>query len=310
MKNKVDRREFLLAGLGGAFAALAGCGKQASSQRRTPVARAADVEGPDLAIAKDGSAADMVAAALKPYGGIGTFVKRGQTVVIKPNIGWARMPEEAANTNPGIVAALVRQCQQAGAKAVTVLDHTCDKPSSLVYDKSGIKAAAEDAGAEVFAPDRREDYAQIEVPKGKLLDTERVVKRVLDADVLINVPIVKVHSAVGVTLAMKNLMGVIWNRQAWHASLDLEQCIADFSTAVRPTLIILDATHALTTNGPKGPGKVVEFGEVIAGIDPVAVDAYGARLLGKQPGEIGCIVKAHELGVGEMDLDNLTIKAA
>ena len=310
MKEKqIDRREFLLAGLGGAFAFIAGCGKQ-PHQRATPLAGAAEVEGPDLAVAKGGSPADMVAAALEPYGGIGSFVKRGQTVVVKPNIGWARTPEQAANTNPEVVAALVRQCRQAGAKTVTVLDHTCDKPSSTVYDLSGIKAAAEGAGAEVFAPDRRDDYAEVEVPKGELLDIERVVKRVLDAEVLINVPIVKVHSATGVTVSMKNLMGVIWNRQAWHASIDLEQCIAEFSSAVQPTLIVLDATHALTTNGPKGPGKVVKFGEVIAGVDPVAVDAYGARLLGKQPGEIGHIVKAHKLGLGEMDLDKLTIEAA
>lgn len=309
MKTEIGRREFLLAGLGGAFAFIAGCGKQ-TVESATPLAQAAKVEGPDLAVAKGGSSADMVAAALKPYGGIGTFVKRGQTVVIKPNIGWARSPEQAANTNPEVVAALIGQCRQAGAKTITVLDHTCDKPSSMVYDLSGIKAAAERAGAEVFAPDRREDYARVEVPKGQLLDTERVVKRVLDVDVLINVPVTKVHSATGVTLAMKNLMGVVWNRQAWHASLDLEQCIADFSTAIRPTLIILDATRALTTNGPKGPGKVVEFGEVIAGVDPVAIDAYGARLLGKRPSEIGHIVKAHALGVGKIDLDALTIKAA
>jgi uncharacterized protein (DUF362 family) len=146
------------------------------------------------------------------------------------------------------------------------------------------------------------------VPKGKLIDGASVVKRVLDADVLINVPVTKVHSAAGVTLSMKNLMGVIWNRQAWHASLDLEQCIADFSTAVRPTLIVLDAVRALTTNGPKGPGKVAEFGEIIAGVDPVAVDAYGARLLGKRPDEIGHIAKAAALGIGKMDLDALTIK--
>ena len=147
--------------------------------------------------------------------------------------------------------------------------------------------------------------AALTVPDAQILSDELVIKDVLDADVLINVPIGKCHSDTQVSLGMKNLMGVIWSRQPWHSSQSVHQCIAEFCRAMRPTLTILDANRILLTNGPQGPGETKDVGQVIAGTDPVAVDAYGATHFGLKPQDIDHIRLAHEYGLGEMDLSTV-----
>jgi uncharacterized protein (DUF362 family) len=235
------------------------------------------------------------------------FVKKGDFVVIKPNIAWARPADAAATTDPAVVAAIVKMCKEAGAGDILVIDHTCDTPSDMVFSLTGIKEAAEKAGARVMTASNQSMFRSIEIPNGKTLKNDEVLKDVLKADVFINVPKAKVHSSCKLTLGMKNHMGIIWDRGRWHQS-GLDQCIAEFAGAVKPDLIILDATKILMTNGPKGPGDIKEMGQVIAGTDQVAVDAYGTTLFGMKPTDVEHIKLASAAGLGEIDYKKLMVK--
>lgn len=305
--RKIDRREFLAA-LAGAGAALfvGGCSSDRKADARTPAPRSPRFEATKLAVASGTEPAKITRAAVDALGGMGKLVKRGDFVVIKPNIAWNQPPDVAATTNPAVVGEIVKMCKEAGAGRVLVLDHVIDKPAEMVLGLTGIMAAGKATGADVIAVQNESDYRPVDIPKGKAIRSDTCIKDILDADVFINVPVAKVHNATRVTLGMKNLMGCIWDRQAWHANA-LDQCIADYATAIRPDLTILDANRILLTGGPKGPGKTKDVGQVVAGVDPVAIDAYGATLFGLDPGEVGHIRLAHELGAGELDLDKLNI---
>ncbi len=258
-------------------------------------------------VAEKDKPAALVRKAVKALGGMGRFVKKGSKVLIKPNIAFARPPEVAANTNPEVVAELVRLCFEAGAKEVIVLDHTL-APARVSYEMSGIAKAVEAQGGRMVYVDQR-DFVPIEVPKGKILSAYdvRVLKQVLDADVFINVPVAKTHSSARLTLGMKNLMGVIQDRGAWHRSGDLHQCIADFVTAVKPHLTIIDAINIMTSGGPGGPGRLERKDTIIASTDIVAADAYATTLFGLTPKDVPHIIKAAELGVGVADLNKIKI---
>jgi uncharacterized protein (DUF362 family) len=262
---------------------------------------------PVVVVAEKDKPAELVRKAIKALGGMSRFVKKGNRVLIKPNIAFARPPEGAANTNPEVVAELVQLCFEAGAKEVIVLDYTLD-PARITYEMSGIAKAAEAKGARVVYVSPR-DFVPIEVPKGKILSAYdvRVLKQVLDADVFINVPIAKTHGSARLTLGMKNLMGIIQDRGAWHRSGDLHQCIADFVTAVKPHLTVIDAIRILASGGPKGPGRVEQKDTIIASTDIVAADAYATTLFGLTPNDVPHIIKAAELGVGVADLKRVKI---
>jgi uncharacterized protein (DUF362 family) len=262
---------------------------------------------PIVVVAEKDKPAELVRKAIKALGGMGRFVKKGNRVLIKPNIAFARPPEGAANTNPEVVAELVQLCFEAGAREVIVLDYTLD-PARITYEMSGIAKAAEAKGARMVYVSPR-DFVPIEVPKGKILSAYdvRVLKQVLDADVFINVPIAKTHGSARLTLGMKNLMGVIQDRGSWHRSGDLHQCIADFVTAVKPHLTVIDAIRILASGGPKGPGRVEQKDTIIASTDIVAADAYAATLFGLTPSDVPHIIKAAELGVGVADLKRVKI---
>jgi len=295
----MKRRE-LLRRLGLGVAAV-GLGQVALGQR------AGKQQQPVVVVAERGKPAELVRKAIKALGGMGKFVKKGNRVLIKPNIAFARPPEGAATTNPEVVAELVRLCFEAGAKEVIVLDHTLD-PARITYEMSGIAKAAQAQGARVVYVGRQ-DFVPVEVPKGKILSAYdvRVLKQVLDADVFINVPIAKTHGSARLTLGMKNLMGVIQDRGAWHRSGDLHQCIADFVTAVKPHLTVIDAIRILASGGPKGPGRVEQKDTIIASTDIVAADAYATSLFGLAPSDVPHIIKAAELGVGVADLKRVKI---
>jgi uncharacterized protein (DUF362 family) len=236
------------------------------------------------------------------------FVKPGANVVIKPNMGWARKPDQAANTNPELLSEVIRLCRSAGARSVKVLDNPVDRPVSAVATMSGIRAAAESAGARFISVGSPAMFQKYELKRGKVLKTADVLREVLRADVFINIPIAKVHGSTAVTLGCKNLMGTVRNRGAWHSSSSLDQCIADYVAHVRPNLVIVDAVRVLLTNGPKGPGRTKDLNVVVAGTDPVAVDAYGATLLGQRADRIGHLRLAHTMGAGEIDLKRVKIK--
>jgi uncharacterized protein (DUF362 family) len=263
---------------------------------------------PTIVVASRKEPAELVRAAVDALGGMKKFVKPGDTVVLKPNIAWARKPEQAANTNPEVVAEVVRLCKAAGAREVKVIDHLIDPGEAAVLKMSGIGPAAQAAGARVISAGSLAMYQRVSIRSGKVLRTADVLRDLMRADVWINLPIAKVHSATGVTLGCKNLMGVVWDRGAWHQSASLDQCIADFAAQFRPKLVLLDANRVLLTNGPKGPGKTASPGIVVAGTDPLAVDSFGVTLLGRKPQDIGHIRLAYAAGVGEMRLDRIKVR--
>ncbi len=263
---------------------------------------------PTIAVASKRRPSELVRAAVEALGGIGKFVHKGASVVIKPNIGWARKPEQAATTNPEIVAEIVQLCKRAGARDIRVIDHAVDRPDALVLQMTEIKTAAERAGARASLASSPALYERVALPKGRALKSVDVIRDLRHADVFINVPIAKVHNTTVLTLGMKNLLGAVWDRGAFHRSASLDQAIADCAAEVRPHLVILDAVRILLTNGPKGPGRTADKGMVVAGTDPLAVDAYGATLFGRRPEQIDHLKRAYAAGVGEIDLKRIKVK--
>jgi len=304
-RDEYTRRDFIRRALGLGLAAY-GLGKGLKLAGGESAAEAAGK--PTVVVARNRKPAELVRAAVDALGGMGKFVKRGNTVLVKPNIGWARKPEQAATTNPEVVAEVVRLCKAAGARQVKVMDHAVDRPDQVILSMTGIQAAATAAGAAVSMASSPALYERVNIKRGKALKQTDVMRDLLRADVFINVPIAKVHSSTVLTLGLKNLMGTVWDRGAWHGSASLDQAIADYLTEIKPDLVILDAVRILLTNGPKGPGRTKDLSLVAAGTDSLAVDAYGATLFGKRPEEIGHLARAREMGVGEIDLRRITIK--
>ncbi len=267
----------------------------------------------DLVIAQNGSPTKLLQAVMVPMGGMERFVKKGQRVVIKANIAWARTPEQACTNNPELLFALIRMCYEAGAKRVAVWDHTCDN-YQFAFARSGLKEAGQKAGADVLSGHGRNVYKQVDIPKAKKLKTAEVLKDVLETDVFINFPIPKHHFATELTLGMKNLMGIVWDMEIMH-KIDLHQCIADINTLRKPDLVVVDAIRILTTNGPKGPGKTEDPNQVIVSTDIVSADAYSATFFKNpktnkpfKPEEVRFVKLAHEMGLGEIDLGKIRVK--
>ncbi len=261
----------------------------------------------DLVAIKGGEPDLMFDKGMQSLGGMKNFVKKNQTVVVKPNIGWDAIPERAANTNPKLITQIVKHCFDAGAKDVYVFDHTCDSWKAC-YTNSGIETAAKDAGAKVVSGNSESYYQEVKVEKGKRLKETTVHELILESDVFINVPILKSHGGAGLTIAMKNLMGVVWDRKFWHRN-DLHQCIADYATFRKPDLNIVDSYYVMKKNGPRGVSEadVVTLKSQIISTDMVAADAAGAKLFGKTPSEIDYIRIADEMNIGTMDLSKLNI---
>jgi len=245
---------------------------------------------------------------IKALGGMKRFVKKGDKVVVKPNIGWDVSPERAGDTNPKLVARIIQHCFEAGAKEVSVVDHTCDQWQRC-YSNSGIQKAASEAGAKVVPGGTQSYYHTVSVPNGKVLKSAQEHEVILDADVFINVPILKNHSGSRLTMGMKNLMGNVWDREYWHRT-DLHQCIADFATYRKPTLNVLDAYYVMKQNGPRGisVNDLVAMKSQIISTDIVALDVAGAKLFGIDPNEVRYIRIAADMKIGRADLENLNIK--
>lgn len=303
MKDDLTRRDFLrrAAALG---LAATGVGKLAGLEGNEAAAAAK----PTIAVASKGDAAAHVRSAVEALGGMGRFVKKGSRVLVKPNLGWARKPEQAATTNPEVVAEIVRLCKAAGAREVKVMDHPVDQPEALVLRMTGMQKVVEAAGGRLTLASSPALYEKVAIRKGKVLKSADVMRDLRRADVFINVPIAKVHNQTGLTLGLKNLLGTVWDRGGFHRSSSLDQAIADYATQIKPDLIILDAIRILLTNGPKGPGRTADKGLVIAGTDQVAIDAYGATLFGRKPEEIAHVKAAARAGLGEIDPGRVTIK--
>ena len=250
--------------------------------------------------------------ALEAMGGIFRFVKKGQRVVLKPNMSFSRTPDFSATTHPLVVATAAQACIEAGAQQVLILDHTLQR-AEFCLERTGIRDACKNIpGVHVLALQEKKFFHEIKIPQGKVLERVEVMKEILDSQVLINIPVAKSHSATGVSLGMKGLMGMIWDRESFHSQYNINQAIADLGTVIKPQLTLLDATRALVSGGPGGPGEVKKLNLIIAGIDPVAVDSYGVSVVpwygqnfkGRQ---VEHLLAAHQRGLGKIDLDQLKI---
>ena len=279
------------------------------------------VSGPSFSFAKEeydlavifGEPVAATKKALETLGGISRFIKKGQRVVLKPNMSFARTPDFSATTHPLVVATVAQACVDAGAQQVLVLDHTLQR-AELCLERTGILEACKNIpGVHVLALQERKFFREIKIPQGKVLERVEVMKEILERDaVIINIPVAKSHSATGVSLGLKGLMGMIWDRESFHSQYNINQAIADLATVIKPQLTILDATRALASGGPGGPGEVKKPNLIIAGVDPVAVDSYGVSVVpwygqnfkGRQ---VEHLLIAHQRGLGKIDTDQLTI---
>jgi len=267
----------------------------------------------DLVAVMGGEPDEMYKRAIDAMGGITRFVKRGQKVVVKPNIGWDKRPEFAANTNPQLIAAIVKDCFRAGASEVVVFDHTCDEWQAC-YRNSGIESAAKAEGAKMaFAHDEKY-YKSVQLPRGQRLKEVKIHEAILDCDVWINVPVLKNHGGARMTIAMKNFMGIVWDRRFWHSN-DLQQCIADCSTFSKmPVLNIVDAYRIMTQNGPKG--KSIEDVQtpkaLFISTDIVAVDTAAVRFFSQfrdiKLEEVSHIGIGERMKIGTTDMEKIKVE--
>jgi uncharacterized protein (DUF362 family) len=257
---------------------------------------------PPMVIAHGQDPAANVRAVLLKMGGMGRFVARGDKVLIKPNVGWDRTQAQGANTHPAVVAELVRACRDAGAAEIVVTDCSVHEPERC-FQRSGVRAAAEAAGARVVLPSEAA-YADVRIP-GKL-GTWPIMQPFVAATKIINVPVAKHHSSARVTAGMKNWIGITDQRRSlFHASLD--ESIAALAQLMRPTLTVVDATRVLMRNGPLG-GNIAdlkELGMVAASVDPVAVDVWAAGLLAAKPSQVPYLKLAAERHLGRLDFRSL-----
>lgn len=293
-----DRRRFILSLAAGAAGALAGKGRPdafAAPKKDEPTIAVPQPKH-DMAVVRGTNPDLAVRTAVALIGGMASFVSRGDVVLVKPNIAWDRTPEQAATTNPAVVAAVVEMALEAGAKKVVVADNTCND-ARRSYVRSGISAAAKSAGAEVvFMEDRH--FVKTDL-KGEALKDWLCYRGALDADIIINVPIAKHHGLSRATLAMKNLMGVIGGaRNLLHQRLS--ESVVDLAAFFRPRLTILDAVRVLRANGPQGGSTkdVERLDTVAASADAMRVDAFGATLFGIAPGEFAPLVLGEKRGLG------------
>jgi len=266
----------------------------------------------DLVAVMGGEPEEMFKRGIAEMGGMGKFVKSGQKVTIKPNIGWNKTPELAGNTNPKLVSEIIRQCFSAGAKEVTVFDHTCDDWIKC-YKNSGIEDATKAAGAKIVPAHEESYYRNISLPKGKKLKNAKIHQAILDCDVWINVPILKSHGGANLSISMKNHMGIVWDRGVFHSN-DLQQSIADICSLDKKAILnVVDAYRVMKTNGPQGRSlaDVVNPKGLFISQDIIAVDTAAAKFFNQireMPLEnVGHLANGQALNIGTMDLDNLNI---
>ncbi len=304
----MNRRNFIKKGVGaGLFAGAASYGlfniNQALGFSRIP----GNSLPWDLVAVRGGEPDVMFDMAIASLGGMKQFVSKGQTVVVKPNIGWDSDPERAANTNPKLISKIVKLCFDAGAKDVFAFDHTCDNWVKC-YSNSGIEKAVKDAGGKIVGGNTENYYHEVNIPGTKILKNAKVHELLLSSDVFINVPVLKNHDSAKLTISMKNLMGVVWDREFWHRN-NLNQCIAEFPLWKKPTLNVVDAYNVMMRNGPRGVSlsDISQMKSLIVSTDMVAADAASAKFFGMEPSQINYLRIANDLKIGNMNLDQLRI---
>lgn len=306
----MKRRDFLKTALVGAVAGAV----KVDGNTLLAADKSSDPQTPnDLVAVMGGEPVELYRKGIEAMGGMKRFVKKGQKVTVKPNIGWDKTPEYGANTNPLLVAEIVKDCLAAGAAEVVVFDHTCDEWEGC-YKNSGIEEAARKAGAKVaFAHDDKY-YREVELPLAVKMKKAKIHEAILDCDVWINVPVLKNHGGAKMTIAMKNYMGIVWDRGYLHRH-NLQQCIADATTfEKRPVLNIVDAYRIMTQNGPKGKSlDDVQLAKAIfMSTDIVAVDTAATKFFSQYRemnlDSLPYLSMAQSVKVGTMDIDSLKVE--
>ena len=311
--KKIDRKDFfkvlgaaavsagLQGGCGGGSAGNSGAPERPIS-RRKPIT----VSGPQMAVARGPDPEAITRAAVEALGGINLFVSRGDKVLIKPNIGWDRVPAQATTTNPQVVKALAAMCLDAGAGKVVIMDNTINDPRRC-YVRSGIKKVAEELGVEIpYAENYK--FKKVNVG-GELIKQWPVYSDALEMDKIINVPVAKHHSASRLTIGMKNLYGLLGGRRN-QLHQDIHLSIAEMTAFFAPSLTVVDAVRILLANGPSGGSlsDVKKCDTVIVSVDPVAADAKAAELFDIEPAQVAYLVLGSEMGLGTLDPSTLELK--
>jgi len=298
----LDRRELVhLVGAGLASALLLGPGGLLGAREKKT--RVVLVKGDDPA--------RMLAAAMKVFRGMGAFVK-GKKVVLKPNMGFRNPPSWGNNTSPAVAVAVAALCKASGARGIMAVDHTMGAAGRAIK-ACGVGPALESLGGVTVASiHHRADYIKRRLPRAKQLKTAEVFRGLSHGAVLINVPVAKQHVATRVSLGLKNLMGLVWDRHVFHELINLHQGIADLATLVTPALTVIDATRVMTSNGPQGPGKVEVLNTLVVSNDPVAADtvALGLTRWDRRrvtPAQVAHLKYAALLGIGQGDLTRIKI---
>ena len=273
-----------------------------------PTSTVTEIPTPDLVVVRNGEPEQMVRQAMTAIGGMEKYVSSGSDVIIKPNICVDfRNYEWAATTNPWVVGALVKMCFEAGAARVRVMDQTWKRNMTKAYQESGIQEQVEAAGGEMeWMP--VDKFVPTAAPQGVELQTFDIYDEILNADVFINVPVAKHHMDAKLTLAMKNLMGIISDRPIIHKNFG--QRIADLASAIRPNLNLMDAVRVMKKNGPTGYflKDTESMDTIIVSEDMVAIDSYTTRLFGMKPEDLDYVVCAAQMGIGRSDIENLLIE--
>jgi uncharacterized protein (DUF362 family) len=328
MTNQIDtnpgRREFLAragkAGISIAAAALAGgllydkAGPKGGISSESLVTlrdfSTLPVDGQTISIVQGTDRKTTINKAIELLGGIGRFVSKGQTVVIKPNVAFDKPPIIGATTHPDIITEMVQLCYKAGAKKVIVTDNPINNPSSC-FLSSGIGKAASQAGAEVILP-KAGLFRYTTLEGGKLIkNLSMFLEPLMKADRLIGISPVKDHARAGASMSMKNWYGLLGQgRNIFHQ--DINNIITELVMLVKPTLVILDGTEVMVTNGPTGgsTSDLKRANTMIASTNCVAADSFGCTLLGLNPAKLPYLAKAQAAGVGTTDYESLKPKIA
>ncbi len=252
-----------------------------------------------------------VRAAVGAIGGMEKFVKNGDRVAVKPNLSFASPVSRATTTNPEVLRAVIKLCLEAGARSVAVIDHPLQDAAIIGEKSETVNVVRELKNTSIFLPNTENLYTETAIPRGISMKSTKIVSLLNEMDVLINLPISKNHSATAVSLGIKGNLGLVWDRIAYHNSSDFNQSLADLATIIKADLSIVDAIRALATRGPQGPGRVLELNTIIAGTDPVAVDAQAVALTFTQWNLTGDNVdhlkKSAAMGLGELNPAKLNV---
>ncbi len=302
----MDRRRFITSSL----LAMSALGLRRGAAATIP--GSADAMEHDLAIITNSDIAAGVRAAIDAVGGIRRFVSPGSIVFLKPNMSFANPPEWGSTTHPEVIRTVALACLDAGAKRVVAADYPMSRATQC-FERSGMTALAAGFRELGFVELKEEtQFDTVALPEGQEVHELKIAKIARKADVFINLPALKAHSATSVSFGLKNLMGLFWDRSRFHRDFDLHNAIVDLAGVLHPHLTLLTGPMALVTNGPMGPGRVEPLNTFIAGVNPVAVDAAGCGVAtwnnrATSPESVQHLARAAERGLGPIDLSTLSI---